>query len=193
VVVVTFMGLARAPAARSEETQSPAAAQPLFGAARAIAFGGDVVIGAGYATDYGVGVALSFAPSLDVFVVPRLSLGLAVRGGFTRSPDGTSVVFALAPRAGYAVPLAARVFFWPQASLGPEWAYFAPAGIAPSANERRGAVGLAAPLLFVPTDHLAVGIGPRLEARFARTPALASGSPDGGASVALDTFVLGFF
>jgi hypothetical protein len=158
---------------------------PPFGAPGEVAISGATSIGAGYARysgDQTSSASLWFEPSVDVFVVPNLSLGASISLGYGDQhgygADGslietTTTTLSAALRIGYNVPIAPVLSFWPRALVGYDWdrqdqtanegsiSVTNPLGAATSTFD--GAWGeLLLPLTLHPSPHLFASFGPSI-------------------------------
>jgi len=111
----------------------------------------------------GSGTEFSVAPAADYFVIPNLSVGGNILFGVFspahgNGPGATATLFGIAPRVGYNIPITDMISFWPKV-------YFSYLTVNASSNgnssgANAAAIGLFAPLMFVPTPHFFLGIGP---------------------------------
>jgi hypothetical protein len=145
--------------------------------------GSDVAVSStSYSASQANGLAATFSPALQYFIVRDVSIGLDV--GLSYSDDKgygadgslvetkTTSIYA-GPRIGVNIPLSRVVSFYPNFSLGFQWRKqdeqlisglsLSIAGSAvgyPSSSQLGPYVDLYLPLLFHPTSHFFMGIGP---------------------------------
>jgi hypothetical protein len=188
---------------------------PPFGAPGEVAISGATTLGGGYTRysgDQTSSVSLWFEPSVDVFVLPNVSLGASISLGYgdqhsygadSSLVETTTTTLSAAIRVGYNVPIARVLSFWPRALVGYEWdrqnqtasdgsiEVTNPLGAATSTFE--GAWGeLLLPLTLHPSPHLFASFGPstfassphrRAAAATASAPSSARGSRSAAGSV----------
>lgn len=110
----------------------------------------------------GSGTHFGLAPSAHYFVIDNLSVGGQVMFGMTNvSPanGGQSTSFTswgIAPEVGYNVGLTDNLSVWPKAFFGYQSSSQSNNG--PTVNT--SALGVYVPVLYHPTNHFFVGIGP---------------------------------
>ncbi|MGH7282241.1 MAG: hypothetical protein ACRELY_11995 [Polyangiaceae bacterium] len=105
------------------------------------------------------------SPSLEAFVVRRLSLGVAMGVGFQSGPGAQASQISVTPRVGYVFPLARDLLFWPRAGFELESRSVS----TPNTTTRiwSDALSFYAPLSLVPLEHIEVGFGPTFAATLA--------------------------
>jgi hypothetical protein len=110
--------------------------------------------------------AIRLSPSVAVFVLPRLSLGLGVdlQRNWTWfekwSAHSNRYLVGVQPRVGYALPFSEHFSWWPELGVrvSRTWASFpAQSGTVRSTDVE---VLARAPVLWHPVDHFFVGVGP---------------------------------
>ncbi len=112
---------------------------------------------------------LFLKPSVDYFVIDKLSIGGFVPFEYATGGNFTTTIIGIGARVGYDIPLAERFSFWPRAGMS-----FASAttsttsmvnGASTSASNSNSALtlDLYAPFLFHPAEHFFLGVGPRLD------------------------------
>jgi len=105
----------------------------------------------------------SIAPSVDVFIIPNLSIGATLGVTYNKANLGGAVdmfTFFFMPRVGYNVPIAQRFSFWPQLGLGVGIQSASAGG--GSATNAMMPIDLYVPFLFHPAENFFLGIGPAL-------------------------------
>jgi hypothetical protein len=112
----------------------------------------------------GSGTEFSVAPAADYFVIPNLSVGGNILFGVfspahgNSGPGTTVTLFGIAPRVGYNLPITDMISFWPKVYFSYVTANGSSGGNSSGLNA--SAIGVFAPLMFVPTPHFFLGIGP---------------------------------
>jgi hypothetical protein len=99
-------------------------------------------------------------PALDFFVARNVSIGAQVLFARLSSDDFSITTVGVAPRLGYFVPLGPRLGLWPAVSVAYERSSTDLGDDFDSVSGYDIQLGVRAPLLFQPTDHFFVGIGP---------------------------------
>jgi hypothetical protein len=175
-----------------EAPSAPLPPQPRFGARGQIVLSGGSslsVLWTYYEQSSARSVDLAFAPSVDVFVLEHVSMGLSLGGAYeyerTFAPEGstldvTTTRLSALVRVGVALPIADRMTWWPAGSLGMESVH-QEIGIVtgasaatvllssgPTTTQAGPLAELTAPLLFHVTPHFFVGMGPTYFHSFAR-------------------------
>ena len=92
------------------------------------------------------------SPSLEVFIVRRLSLGVAMGFGWQSGPGAQASQISVTPRAGFVFPIARDLLFWPRAGVELESRSVS----TPNAETRilSDALSFYAPLSLVPLEHI---------------------------------------
>jgi hypothetical protein len=112
----------------------------------------------------GSGTEFSVAPAADFFVIQNLSVGGNILFGVFNpaqsgsGPSTTATLFGIAPRVGYNIPLTDMISFWPKVYFSYTTVNLSSGG--GSAGGNATAIGLFAPIMFVPAPHFFLGIGP---------------------------------
>jgi hypothetical protein len=127
----------------------------------------------------GSGTEFALAPAADYFVIPNLSIGGNILFGLLSPAHGsgtgtTYTLFGIAPRVGYNIPITDMISFWPKVFFG----YTTASGSNNSGGYNSAALGVFAPIMFVPATHFVLGIGPNFSTQLSNN---ATGS---GTSVA---------
>lgn len=119
------------------------------------------------------------SPSLEAFILRRLSLGVAMGFGWQSAPGASSSQISVTPRVGYAFPLARDLLFWPRAGFELESRSVS----TPNASTRilSDALSFYAPLSLVPLEHIEVGFGPTFTAEVAARETSGNRAPLGTA------------
>lgn len=104
----------------------------------------------------------AIAPSVDVFIIPNLSLGGTL--GFTYNKFGTGLgtadlfTFVFMPRVGYNIPITNHFSLWPQFGIGIGVSNISLGG--GSDTEAMVPMDLFVPFLFHPVENFLLGLGP---------------------------------
>ena len=112
----------------------------------------------------GSGTQFSVAPAADYFVIQSLSVGGNILFGVFNpaqsgsGPSTTATVFGIAPRVGYNIPLTDMISFWPKVYFAYTTVNASSGGGSSGVNAT--AIGIFAPIMFVPAPHFFLGIGP---------------------------------
>lgn len=114
----------------------------------------------------GSGTSFAMVLGADYFLRQNLSLGAFI--GFNRPGEG-EWGFSLGGRAGYNIPLATSVSFWPRLQLALARTTVDIGGTSQSTNVLNLAVY--APVLFHIVEHFFVGIGPVFDVNVVHTDA----------------------
>jgi hypothetical protein len=103
----------------------------------------------------------AIGPSIDIFIIPNLSLGGTIGFSFSR-PFGIADVFTFffMPRVGYNIPIANHFSLWPQFSIGVGVSNVAPIGGGNSVTEAMVPLDFFVPFLYHPVENFLVGLGP---------------------------------
>jgi hypothetical protein len=113
----------------------------------------------------GSGTEFSIAPAADYFVIPNLSIGGNILFGILSPAHGsgagsgpgiTYTAFGIAPRVGYNVPITDMISIWPKLYFS----YLTASGSNNTGGLNSAALGIFAPIMFVPATHFILGIGP---------------------------------
>lgn len=102
------------------------------------------------------------SPSLEAFVLPHVSLGVAMGVGGSTGPGQTTTSVSVEPRVGYAFVLSRDVGFWPR--VGWEAKTTNLSTDATSMRILSHDLRLYAPIALLPIPHIEVGFGPFFEA-----------------------------
>lgn len=138
---------------------------------------------------------VSFGPGLDVFVVRRLSLGLALSVRYTHvtsdtGSETTRASFSVGPRVGYVIPLTEKLSFWPTLSVGfSNTREQRPGRVDPQAADASWSglwLGAYAPILVHLRPRVFVGFGPTIFRDFAGAT-----QPDGPISTGTKSTAIG--
>ncbi|HEX7663506.1 MAG TPA: hypothetical protein VF407_03305 [Polyangiaceae bacterium] len=102
------------------------------------------------------------SPSLEAFVLPHLSLGVAMGFGGSTGPGQTTSSISVQPRVGYAFVFSRYVGFWPRVG----WALKSTNVSTDSTSTRilSHDLELYTPIALLPIPHIEVGFGPFFEA-----------------------------
>jgi hypothetical protein len=126
----------------------------------------------------GSGTSFALAPAADYFVIPNLSVGGNILFGLLspahgNGPGTSYTIFGLEPRVGYNIPITDMMSFWPKV-------YFSYATASASNNggsANSAAIGVFAPLMFVPATHFVLGIGPNFSTQLSSNVSPGGGGP----------------
>lgn len=115
---------------------------------------------------------LHFAPAVDYFIVKNLSVGGVIGIDYSKVGDADGFRFSIGPRVGYNLSFTNLLGLWPK--IGFTYAHsnsgysraFGGGGATISASDSNDAIAINVfvPLMFHPTTHFFVGIGPFLDA-----------------------------
>ena len=105
------------------------------------------------------------SPSLEAFIVRRLSLGVAMGFGWQSEPGASASQVAVTPRVGYVFPIVRDLLFWPRAGFELESRSVSAART--TTHILSDALSFYAPLSLVPLEHIEVGFGPTFTATLA--------------------------
>jgi len=137
------------------------------------------VVNQSISDDGGSTTTLSVAPAADYFVARNLSVGGMVSLAYATSTSGGQVTtsqttFGIGPRVGYDIPFGDRFSLWPRiaflfsdASAPPISGAFGSS--APAYSVTTFDIQLFAPLLWHPSAHFFVGLGPFFQTDLAST------------------------
>ncbi len=117
-------------------------------------------------------IGFTVAPAADYFVIDNLSLGLELLFGYasyspgtvpgattTSSPSTNLTEYGVAPRVGYNIPIAGSVSIWPKVFF--EHAGYSEGGAGKGYGNIQ-LLGAYVPVLYHPTAHFYVGLGPNI-------------------------------
>ena len=122
-------------------------------------------------------VGFSLAPAADYFVIDNLSLGLELLFGYdsyspgsvtistpggsttTSAPSTNLTEYGVAPRVGYNIPIGGSVSIWPKVFF--EHAGYSVGGAGKGYGNIQ-LLGAYVPVLYHPTPHFYVGLGPNI-------------------------------
>lgn len=122
-------------------------------------------------------IGFTVAPAADYFVIDNLSLGLELLFGYqsyspgsvtlttpagstTTSPPSTNLTeYGVAPRVGYNIPIGGSVSIWPKVFF--EHAGYSVGGAGKGYGNIQ-LLGAYVPVLYHPTPHFYVGLGPNI-------------------------------
>ena len=122
-------------------------------------------------------IGFAVAPAADYFVIDNLSLGLELLFGYqsyspgsvtlttpagstTTSPPSTNLTeYGIAPRVGYNIPIGGSVSIWPKVFF--EHAGYSVGGAGKGYGNIQ-LLGAYVPVLYHPTPHFYVGLGPNI-------------------------------
>lgn len=130
--------------------------------------------------------AVWIAPAADVFIAPRLSLGLALGLSYMRQAsappqpnqpaflgtNASGLTLSAVPRVGYAWSLAPRFAIWPRLGVGYAHSRYSQSytGVGPSiASSDTWLAGLDVKLVYQVTRHVYLDVAPSLAARVITT------------------------
>lgn len=102
----------------------------------------------------------ALAPSVDVFIIQNLSIGVSLGVTFNKIANADIFTFFFMPRIGYNIPLHNHFSFWPQfgAGIGIQSASV----VGGSATNAMVPLDLYLPFLFHPVENFFLGIGPAM-------------------------------
>jgi hypothetical protein len=121
-------------------------------------------------------IGFTIAPAADYFVIDNLSLGLELLFGYasyspgnvtvpgstinaTSSPSTNLTDYGVAPRVGYNIPIGGSVSIWPKVFF--EHAGYSVGGAGKGYGNIQ-LLGAYVPVLYHPTPHFYVGLGPNI-------------------------------
>jgi hypothetical protein len=117
-------------------------------------------------------VGFIVAPAADYFVIDNLSLGLELLFGYqsyspgsvpgattTSAPSTNLTEYGVAPRVGYNIPIGGSVSIWPKVFF--EYAGYSVGGAGKGYGNIQ-LLGAYVPVLYHPTPHFYVGLGPNI-------------------------------
>jgi hypothetical protein len=119
----------------------------------------------------------SISPSLEAFILPRLSLGSALGIAFESSDSAHAVGFGAWPRVGYVVPFSRDLVFWPRAGVELSTSTITVGN--ESSRSQGVALALYAPLSLLPLPHIEIGFGPTFFADIVRRSSGGVDAPKG--------------
>ena len=133
----------------------------------------------------GSGTEFAVAPAADYFVIPNLSVGgnilFELLSPAHGSGTGTSyTLFGIAPRVGYNIPLTDMISIWPKVYFS----YITGSASNNGGSANAAAIGIFAPVMFVPATHFVLGIGPNFSTQLSSN---STASPAGSVSVSGST------
>lgn len=137
----------------------------------------------------GSGTEFSVAPAADYFVIPNLSVGGNILFGVFNpaqagsGPSTTATLFGIAPRVGYNISITDMISFWPKAYFA--YTTFNASAGGGSSGGNATAIGLFAPIVFVPVPHFFLGIGPNFSMQLSSNSTFSGSS--GGVSASGST------
>jgi len=118
---------------------------------------------------------VSVAPSLDVFVARRLSIGAMVGYSYSHqtltapaglgvlgAPNETATLFAIAPRLGYVVPLGHGLFVWPRLGGAYSYAHIEQGAPRTLSVQRALTVGADVGLVYQPIRNVYLSAAPEI-------------------------------
>jgi hypothetical protein len=134
-----------------------------LGAPEQLVVAGDFAFGFNHVADSGA-TSLELAPAVDYFLFQDISVGGQVRFAYSKRDPGSSTSFGIGPRAGYHLPISGTLSFYPR--LGLYFRHVATTtkvgAVETSGSFNLFSVFVYAPVLFVPVQHLFIGLGPHL-------------------------------
>jgi hypothetical protein len=106
----------------------------------------------------------AIAPSIDIFIIPNLSLGGSIGFTFNKFNTGFGTAdlftFFFMPRVGYNIPIANRFSLWPQVGIGVGVSNVSFGG--GSDTEAMIPMDVFVPFLFHPAENFFLGMGPAM-------------------------------
>jgi hypothetical protein len=160
-----FVAIALSLAAASSARPAYAQAAEPFGQAHQLAISADFDLSMqGYSQSKGgSSSSLLLAPAVDYFVIDHLSVGGQV---IFAIDQGSHTTFGVKPRVGYNIPIIPALSFWPDAFV----AFTTTSGDRNQPSTNVFSIGVYAPLLWHPTSHFFLGLGPDLSTELTHDP-----------------------